>query len=147
MLSLNRFECIGNVGNIKISDIADKETGEVMSRVAVLSVATNREYKNKQDKVIKDVQWHRIVCWGVLADVVSKWCVVGSSVFATGRLEYRTYKGNDDENKWITEIIASSLILLDKTRGKKEANNSSIDGEQIKKTVKKTKKTKKNETK
>ena len=121
MLNINRIQILGNVGNVKVTELADKETGEINNKVAVLSVATNREYTIKQGNTEtkkKEVQWHRIVVWGRLVEVVEKWIEVGSAVIITGRMEYRKYKDSNEIERWISEIIAKELILLDKTNTK-----------------------------
>ena len=120
MLHINRIQVLGNIGNIILKDIADRETGEVINKVARVSIATNRTYKKKDDTEVKEVQWHSVICWGKLHDVVKKYAFVGMPVIVSGRMEYRKWQDDKDNERTTAEIIAQQFIVLDKLPERKE---------------------------
>lgn len=81
--------------------------------VSNFSLATSRKYKNKQDEMIEDTQWHRIVCFGKLAELTDKYIKKGSQVFVKGEIRYRSYDNKDGVKVYITEIFASVIKFLD----------------------------------
>lgn len=113
MLNVNEIKLLGHVGTAELKEIADNETGEVKHKVAIISVATNRSWTDKRGNEITETQWHRVILWNKLSEVIEKWVEIGSGVYINGRIEYRKYT-NEGEEKWITEIIAKEIIVLDK---------------------------------
>lgn len=106
--SLNEVKLIGNLGY-------DPEISYTKSGKAVcnFSLATT-DYNEK-------TQWHRIVVWDKAAESTAKFMRKGSKVFVAGRLDYRTYEGNDGNTKYITEIVADRVLFLD---GKSDEQSS-----------------------
>lgn len=109
MRGLNKVTLIGNLGN---DPIIQNLEGNV--KVAKFSLATSEHYKdaNGQNQIITD--WHNIVLWRGLADLAEKYLHKGSLIFLEGKLKTRTYDDKDGQKKYVTEIVAENILLLDK---------------------------------
>ncbi|HRI35892.1 MAG TPA: single-stranded DNA-binding protein [bacterium] len=107
MNSLNRVQIIGNL-------TADPEVRETPSgqKVATVSVATNRTWKDQAGIRQEQVEYHNIVFWGRLAEIVEQYCQKGKKVYVEGRLQTRSWEDQAGVKKYRTEIVAENLILL-----------------------------------
>lgn len=109
--SLNKVILIGNLG-------ADPEVRSTAngSRVATISLATSRQWKNQAGERQEKTEWHRVVLWNnrgsTLADVVERYCKKGDKVYVEGSIEYRTWQDREGQTRYTTEITARELILL-----------------------------------
>ena len=107
--SLNKVMLIGNLGK-------DPELRYTPSGVAVatFTVATNESWKDQDGNMQERTEWHNVVAWRKLAEVCGEWLKKGKKVYVEGRIQTRSY---DDKNtgakKYITEIVANSMIMLD----------------------------------
>lgn len=81
-------------------------------------VAVSRNYKNQRG----DVETDFVLCstWGKPAHNVSKYCVKGSLVAVTGRLQSRHYDKEDGSRVYVTEVLGDQIRFLDKKRPKEE---------------------------
>lgn len=81
--------------------------------VANFAVATNYSWKdqagNKQDKT----EYHDVVAWRKLAEIIGQYLKKGSKVYIEGRLETRSWDDQQGNKKYRTEIIADNMIMLD----------------------------------
>jgi single-strand DNA-binding protein len=111
--SLNKVMLIGNLGK-------DPETRYTASGVAVatFTIATNESWKDQEGNLQERTEWHNIVAWRKLAEICGEWLKKGKKVYIEGRIQTRSY---DDKNtgakKYITEIVADTMIMLDGARG------------------------------
>jgi single-strand DNA-binding protein len=105
----NTVNLIGHLG--QDPDIKSLESGKTLAK---FSVATNSKYKNSEGELINDTQWHNIVAWGKTAEIAEKFLKKGSHVAIEGRLNNRQYESSEGETKYVTEVVASELVLLDK---------------------------------
>jgi single-strand DNA-binding protein len=109
--SLNKAILIGNLG-------ADPEVRSTSngSRVATLSVATSRQWKNQAGEKQEKTEWHRVVLWNNkgsnLADIAERYCKKGDKVYVEGSIEYRSWQDREGQTRYTTEITARELILL-----------------------------------
>jgi len=109
--SLNKVILIGNLG-------ADPEVRSTAngSRVATISLATSRVWKNQAGERQEKTEWHRVVLWNnrgnALADVVERYCKKGDKVYVEGSVEYRSWQDREGQTRYSTEITARDLILL-----------------------------------
>ena len=105
--SLNKVQIIGHLG-------ADPELRYTANGVAVatFSVATNESYKNDNDEWQERTEWHNIVAWRRLAEVAGEYLSKGRQVYIEGRLQTRSWEGQDGVKRYTTEIVARDLILL-----------------------------------
>ncbi len=107
-MDLNKVMFIGNI-------TSDPETKATPSGVnfTKFSIATNRRWKDQQTGEMKeDAQFHNIVAWRGLSDVISKYAHKGKKVYIEGRLTHRSYDGQDGQKKYWTEVVAENVILL-----------------------------------
>jgi single-strand DNA-binding protein len=111
--SLNKVMLIGNLGK-------DPELRYTTSGVAVatFSLATNESWKDQDGNLQERTEWHNIVAWKKLAEICGEWLKKGKKIYIEGRIQTRSY---DDKNtgakKYITEIVAESMIMLDSKGG------------------------------
>lgn len=94
----------------------DPETRSLPSGQTVCSfgVATNRIWKDSQSGERKQaVEYHNIVAWGRLAETCQQYLHKGSKVYIEGRLQTRTWDGQDGVKRNRTEIVAGNMIMLD----------------------------------
>ncbi len=108
---LNRVTLIGNLG--KDPEIRRLENGAV---VAKFSLATNEYYRDKTDQLQQVTEWHDIVCWRALAEQAEKILKKGRLVYIEGKLAHREYTTQDGQKRYITEILASTLKVLDREK-------------------------------
>ncbi|TAG15118.1 MAG: single-stranded DNA-binding protein [Sphingobacteriia bacterium] len=105
----NKVQLIGNLGqDPDVKNIGDDK------KVAHLSVATNESYQNAKGEKVTETQWHNVVAWGKLADIVEKYLVKGTEVVIEGKLINRNYIDKQGVKKYITEIQANEILILTK---------------------------------
>ena len=121
--SLNKVILIGNLG-------ADPEVRSTAngSRVATLSFATSRQWKNQSGEKQEKTEWHRVVLWNnkgsTLADIAEKYCKKGDKVYIEGSIEYRSWQDREGQTRYTTEITARELIMLS---GRSDGSDSSFN--------------------
>ena len=76
------------------------------TQVASFAVATNRVYKDKNGVQQKSVDFHNVVVFGRQADIAAQYLKKGRSVFVEGRIQNRSWVGQDGQKKYRTEIVA-----------------------------------------
>lgn len=83
--------------------------------VCNFSLATSQKFTDKGGKKRENVQWHRITCWGNLAERVGQYLKKGRRILiSNGRLEYSEYKDKESgETKYSTTIVATAITFLD----------------------------------
>ncbi|MDX1903061.1 MAG: single-stranded DNA-binding protein [Thermonemataceae bacterium] len=121
MAGVNKVILIGNVG--KDPDVITFENG----RKATFSLATSEKYKDREGKPIEKTEWHNIVFWGPVVDVIEKYVKKGKQVFVEGKLASRSYE-KDGQTRYITEVIGQNLTLLGGSLG--GGNSESISHQQ-----------------
>ena len=109
--SMNKAILVGNLG-------ADPEVRSTTngSRVATLSIATSRQWKNQSGEKQEKTEWHRVVFWNTkfsnLADIAERYCKKGDKVYVEGSIEYRSWQDREGQTRYTTEINGRELILL-----------------------------------
>jgi len=81
--------------------------------VANFRIATNRVWKDKEGNQQEKTEWHRIVAWRKLAERCGDYLRKGSHVYIEGRLETRSWQDQSGNKRYITEIIASRMQMLE----------------------------------
>ena len=123
--SLNKVMLIGNLGR-------DPELRYTTSgtAVATFTIATNDSWKDADGNMQERTEWHNIVAWKKLAEICGEWLKKGKKVYIEGRIQTRSY---DDKNtgtkRYITEIIAEDMLMLD-SKGSVERDTSESGGGQ-----------------
>ena len=104
---LNKVMVIGNLG-------ADPEMRYTAngSAVTTFNVASNRRYTTRDGESRDDTEWFRIVTWERLAETCSQYLTKGRQVYVEGRLQTRSWEGQDGVTRYTTEVIASEVKFL-----------------------------------
>ena len=103
----NKVQLIGNVGNEP--EITNLESGK---KVAKFSIATNESYKDSKAEKVTNTQWHNIVAWGKIAEIVEKYVGKGKEVALEGKLTSRSYETKEGEKRYVTEVVIDEILLL-----------------------------------
>jgi single-strand DNA-binding protein len=111
-MSINKVILVGNVGKDPVVRYFDKGVAK-----ATFPLATSETYTNQQGETITSTEWHNIVLWRSLAEVAEKTIKKGAQVYLVGKIKTRSYVDKDGVNKYITEILADALLLLEKKQG------------------------------
>lgn len=109
--SLNKVMLIGHLGGDP--DVRTTPSG---TYVANFNLATNRVWTNSEGERQEETDWHRVVAWGRLAETCGNYLKKGSYVYIEGRLQTRSWEGEDGARRYTTEVVAQNMIMLD-TRG------------------------------
>ena len=110
MASVNKVIIVGNLG--QDPDIRYTADG---SAVANISVATTDTWKDKQTGEKKEnTEWHRIVFFKRLAEIVGEYLKKGSQVYIDGKLRTRKWQDQSGNDRYTTEIVASDMKMLSK---------------------------------
>ncbi len=111
---LNKVMLIGNLGT-------DPDTRYMPTNgkpVTNVSVATSEVWKDKESGEQKErTEWHRVVFFNRLAEVVEKYLKKGSKIYVEGKLRTRKWTGQDGVDRYTTEIVASEMQMLDGKSG------------------------------
>jgi single-strand DNA-binding protein len=105
--SLNKAILIGNLGQ----DPEVRTTGSG-KRVAHLSLATERQWTDREGNEQKRVEWHRVIAWDKLAEIAEQYLSKGERVYVEGEIQYRSYEDAEGATRYVTEINARDLIML-----------------------------------
>jgi len=105
---LNKVMLIGNLG-------ADPEIRYAASGIAVanVSLATTDKRKNRSGEWEEQTEWHRLVMFGKNAENAKDYLKKGSRIYAEGRIQTRSWDGQDGQKRYSTEIAVNSFIMLD----------------------------------
>jgi len=109
MNSLNKVQLIGNLG--KDPEVRYFDSGAVK---ASFPIATSERYTNREGQKVENTDWHNVVMWRGIAQVAEKYLKKGSKVYIEGKIKTRSYDDQDGNKKYITEIEAQNLIMLDR---------------------------------
>ena len=110
---VNKVILVGNVGGDP--DVRYMPNGNA---VTTLSIATSESWKDKQtgDKQER-TEWHRVVCYARLGEIAGEYVRKGSKVYVEGSLRTRKWQDQQGQDKYMTEIIASEMQMLDSKGG------------------------------
>lgn len=112
----NRVQLIGNLG--AAPEVRNLNSGK---KVAQFSIATSETYKNSAGERVQETQWHQVVVWNKLAEIVENYLEKGKRVAVEGKLTYRSYEDKNGVKRYVTEILASDILMLDKKEKAAEA--------------------------
>ncbi|NMC39917.1 MAG: single-stranded DNA-binding protein [Bacteroidales bacterium] len=111
-MSLNKVILVGNVGKDPVVRYFDKGVAK-----ATFPLATSESYTNQQGETVTTTEWHNIVVWRALAEVAEKHVKKGTQLYVTGKIKTRSYVDKDGNNKYITEILADAMYIIDRRQG------------------------------
>ena len=104
MSGVNKVFVLGHLG--RDPDVRKTQGG---TSVASFSVATSESFTGSDGEKKEKTEWHNVVAWGKLADVVGQYVKKGSQVHVEGRLETRSWEDKDGVKKYKTEIVAQQI--------------------------------------
>lgn len=107
-MDLNRATIIGRL--TRDPEVRTTPTGK---SVASVSVATGRVWTDSAGQKQKESEFHNVVMWGKLADIVGQYLRKGAKVYIEGRLKTRDWTGQDGVKRYRTEVISDNMIMLD----------------------------------
>jgi single-strand DNA-binding protein len=119
MSKTNSVRLIGHLGQ----DPKLVSNGE-NSSVVSFSIATNETYKDAQGNKATRTEWHNIVAFGRVANLIIQYCKRGEFIMLNGRLQTRQYTNKEGQQRYVTEIIAEEILFLG---GKKSDGTSSAE--------------------
>jgi len=106
---INKVILVGNLG--ADPDVRYTPAG---SPVTKFNVATSDSWQDRQTEQKRErTEWHRIVCFGRLAEITGEYLRKGSKVYIEGSLRTDSWEGQDGVKRWTTEIIAREMQMLD----------------------------------
>lgn len=109
---LNKVFLIGNLTR-------DPELRAIPSgtKVVQIGLATNRVWKDQSGARKEATEYHNIVAFGRQAEILAQYCRKGSSLYVEGRLQTRSWDGQDGKKNYRTEIVLDSFQFGPKTSG------------------------------
>ena len=117
---INKVILVGNLG--KDPEAKFMPNGNAVTNI---TVATSESWKDKQTGQQQErTEWHRIVFFNRLAEIASEYLKKGSKVYIEGALRTRKWQGQDGQDRYTTEIVASEMQMLDSRGGSAGYDNS-----------------------
>lgn len=106
-MGVNKVILIGNVGK-------DPETKTLESgvKVAKFPLATSETFTTKDNRKVTNTEWHEIVVWRGLAEVVEKYVKKGNPLYIEGKIRTRSWEDKNGNKRYTTEIVANELQML-----------------------------------
>lgn len=120
MASVNKIFLLGNVG--KDPDVRYFDNGRA---VANLTLATSESYKNKMGEKIEKTEWHQVVFWSPLAEIVEKYVKKGTQIHVEGKATSRSYTDKEGNKRYVNEVEARELVLLRKDNAQQTTDTPS----------------------
>ncbi|MCS6928896.1 MAG: single-stranded DNA-binding protein [Saprospiraceae bacterium] len=106
---INKVTLIGNLG-------ADPEVRRLEGGVTVarFSLATHENYQDKEGNWQTLTEWHNVVAWRGLAERIERSLRKGMLVYVEGKISYRKYTGQDGLERYVTDIVANNIRILER---------------------------------
>lgn len=122
--SLNKVMLIGYTG--KDAEVRYSNTGLA---VLTISLATNEPYKDAEGNWKENTTWHDIVCYGNLAERMKENLKKGKRIYVEGRISKRNYIDKNQNKRWVTEVVGSNIILLERIASDADARTDEASDE------------------
>jgi single-strand DNA-binding protein len=125
MIGVNKAILIGNLGR----DPEVKKTPGGTT-VATFSLATTERYTDKSGERQERTEWHNIVAWSKLAELVGQYLKKGSSIYVEGRITTRSWDDRDGNKKYRTEVVANTINFLSGTTGSSSGSSGGFQNQE-----------------
>jgi len=124
---VNKVILIGNLG--QDPEVKYMPNGNA---VANITVATSESWKDKNTgEQVDKTEWHRVVFFRRLAEIVGEYLKKGSKIYIEGKLQTRKWQDKNGADRWTTEVVANEMQMLDcRGGGSSDFNQSSGGGQQ-----------------
>ncbi len=106
--TLNKVMLIGNVG--RNPDLKYTPSG---IPVTSFRLATSETWKDREGNVQEHTDWHTIVAWRGLAEVIHRLVKKGSRVYIEGRIQTRSFDDKTGNRRHVVEVLADNMLLLE----------------------------------
>ena len=103
----NKVQLIGNIGQEPV--ITTLESGK---RVARTTMATNEHYTNSKGERVTNTEWHTLIGWGKIADIIEGFVTKGKEIAIEGKLTSRSYEDKEGNKRYVTEVVITEILLL-----------------------------------
>lgn len=107
--SLNKAMLIGNL--TKDPELKKTPAGQ---SVCSFAVATNYTFTDASGQKKDKPEYHNVVAWGKLGEICGQYLVKGKKVYVEGRIQTRDWDGTDGVKRYRTEIVAETMLMLDR---------------------------------
>ena len=106
---VNKVILIGNLG--RDPEVKYTASGSAMVNI---TVATSESWNDKQtNERVERTEWHKVVAYRRLAEIMGEYLRKGSKVYIEGRLQTRKWQDQNGQDRWTTEIVANDMQMLD----------------------------------
>ncbi|MCZ4408584.1 single-stranded DNA-binding protein [Cryomorphaceae bacterium 1068] len=116
MAGVNKVIILGNLG--MDPEVRTLESGAKLAR---LRIATSESYTNREGQKVENTEWHSVTVWRQLADIAEKYLAKGRQVYIEGKLQTRSWKDPEGNDRYATEIVGERLQLIG---GRPDSNES-----------------------
>jgi len=121
MSSVNKVILLGNIG--KDPEVRETKSGKVVNLV----LATSERYTDKSGQKQENTEWHNLVVFGKLADVVTKYVKKGDKLYVEGSITTRKWEDKEGNTRYNTDIKVRDLTMLGGTEKKAQPVAVGID--------------------
>lgn len=121
MSSVNRVTLLGNIG--KDPEVRETKSGNI----ANLTLATSEKYTDKNGQKQENTEWHNLVVYGKLADVVSKYVKKGDKLYVEGSITTRKWEDKEGNTRYTTEVKVRDLTMLGGVEKKSHPALATVD--------------------
>lgn len=126
-MNLNKAELIGNLA--VTPEVKTLPSGQ---SVASFRMATNHIWKDpKTKKKHENTEFHSVIAWGRLGEIVGQYLKKGDKVYIDGRLQTRNWEDDKKIKHFKTEIIANNLIMLGGAKKQEEDDVEKVNNEVV----------------
>ncbi len=115
--SLNKVLLIGNL--TRDPELKYTPTG---AAVCTIGLATNRSWTTEAGEKREEVEYHRLVAWGKLAELCSQLLGKGRKIYVEGRIQSRKWTGQDGQERTTVEIVMDDMMILDSKKSFEEGS-------------------------
>lgn len=113
MASLNRATLIGHLG--QDPEVRYLPNGDAVTNI---SIATSETWTDKKtDEKKESTEWHRVVFYSKLAEVVGEYLHKGSQIYVEGKIETKKWTDKAGQDRYTTQIRADKMVMLGKPSG------------------------------
>jgi len=106
MSSVNKVILLGNIG--KDPEVRETKAGNIVN----LTMATSEKYTDKSGQKQENTEWHNLVVFGKLADVVAKYVKKGDKLYVEGSITTRKWEDKEGNTRYTTEVKVRDLTML-----------------------------------
>lgn len=120
---VNKVTLLGNLGN-------DPQVHQTNSGGTVVNaqLATCNQWRDKETGELQEsTEWHRLVFFNRLAEIIAEYAKKGTKMYVEGRLHTKSYQDKNDVKKFSTEIIVHEMQFLNKVESGAATNSAGFE--------------------